>query len=183
MTDMPLHEGFPVAPRSRRDIRAAAVHARRVLDLPDGRVNIPTLLDRLGLFGIHYDVFDSHSSPVPRSVEACYYPEDRTLYIRDTIYDEMVKGGLRAVFTFGHELGHAVLAHRRGGFNRLTSQVPLYSQSEWQANAFAAEFTMPLEEITRCCVKTPEGIAHRFGVSPAAARVRHQDLMKRGELL
>lgn len=182
MTDMPLHEGFPVAARSRRDIRDAAVHTRRVLAIPDGRINIPRLLDELGEFGIYYDIFDSHSSPVPTSVEACYYPEARTMYIRDKIYQEMVIGGQRAVFTFGHELGHAVLAHRRGAFNRLTAQVPLYCQSEWQANTFAAEFTMPLEEITRRCLKSPDRIAERFGVSLAAANIRHQDLVKRGEL-
>lgn len=40
------HQGYPVAPRSRRDIEAAAAHARRVLGLPDGRINIPKLLDQ-----------------------------------------------------------------------------------------------------------------------------------------
>jgi len=43
--DVPLHEGFPVAPRSKRDIRDAAIHARRILKLPEGRLNIPKLLD------------------------------------------------------------------------------------------------------------------------------------------
>lgn len=172
------HQGYPVAPRSRRDIEAAATHARRVLGLPDGRIDIPKLLDQLTQYGIQYDVFDSHSSPLPREVEACYSPSDQTLYIRDSIYAEMVRGGQRAIFTFGHELGHAVLAHRQG-FNRQVASVPRYCQSEWQANVFAAEFTMPKDQINQYVLRTPEAIAQFFGVSLAAARVRHNDVFNR----
>src|SRR5689334_13740988 len=108
--DMPLHEGFPVAPRRRLDIRDAAVHARSVLQLPDGRIATTKLLDRLTLYGINYDVLDDGDWPAAREVEACYYPEERTLYLRTSVYREMARGGQRAVFTLGHELGHAVLA-------------------------------------------------------------------------
>lgn len=178
----PLHEGFPVAPLSRARIRAAAVHARRILELPDGRINIPRLLDKLSQYGIHYDVFDQKSEPVPREVEACYVPEDRTLYIRDTVHAEMEKGGNRSRFTFGHELGHAVLAHRRT-FNRQSgSKIPIYCESEWQANCFAAEFIMPLTEITKFNLYSVDAIAEHFGVSPAAAGFRLDDLTKKGEI-
>lgn len=180
--DVPLHEGFPVAPMSRVRIREAAVHARRVLGLPAGRINLPRLLDRLSEYGIHYDVFDAKSEPVPREVEACWIPEDRTLYIRDSVYDQMCKGGQRAVFTVGHELGHAVLAHRRT-YNRQTLVgVPVYCNSEWQANRFAAEFTMPLAEIVMLRLFTVDALADHCGVSPAAARVRITDLEEKGEL-
>jgi hypothetical protein len=178
----PLHEGFPVAPLSRARIRAAAVHARRILELPDGRINIPRLLDELSQFGIHYDVFDQKSEPVPRGVEACYVPEDRTLYIRDTVYTEMEKGGYRSRFTFGHELGHAVLAHRRTLNRQSDLQIPIYCESEWQANCFAAEFIMPLTEIVKFNLYSVDAIAEHFGVSPAAARVRLDDLTRKGEL-
>lgn len=178
----PLHEGFPVAPSSRLKIRAAAQHARRVLDLPPGRIHIARMLDDLTRFGIYYDVFDRTSAPVPPEVEACYIPEDRTLYIRDTVYGEMVRGGMRAVFTFGHEMGHAVLAHRRTLNRQSIDSVPVYSQSEWQANCFSAEFTMPLDEILRFGLFTSEKIADFFGVSPAAAGVRLRNLEEKGEL-
>lgn len=180
--DIPLHEGFPVAPLSRQRIRDAAVHARKVLGLPDGRLNIPSFLDALTGYGIYYDVFDRHSAPVPKEVEACYIPEDRTLYIRDTVYDQMCIGGQRAVFTLGHELGHAVLAHRRTFNRQAQSDLPRYCNSEWQANCFAAEFVMPLDEIWRFGLNTPDAIARHFGVSSVAARIRHEDLGKKGEL-
>ena len=178
----PLHEGFPVAPSSRLKIRAAALNARKVLGLPPGRIDIGRLLDDLTRFGIYYDVFDRASAPVPPEVEACYVPEDRTLYIRDTVYNEMVRGGMRAVFTLGHEMGHAVLAHRRTLNRQSIVGVPVYSQSEWQANRFSAEFTMPLDEIHAYSLFTAERVANFFGVSPAAARVRLDDLEGKGEL-
>ena len=180
--DVPLSQGFPVAPRSRADIRATAVNARRVLGLPDGRINIPKLLDGLTDYTIYYDVFDRTSAPVPPEVEACYVPEDRTIYIRDRVFDQMVEGGQRAVFTIGHELGHALLGHRRTFNRQPASSVPVYSNSEWQANLFGAEFTMPLEQIKRKCLYTAESIARAFGTSPAAARVRLEDLANKREL-
>jgi hypothetical protein len=180
--DVPLNEGFPVTPLSRPKIREAAVHARGVLRLPEGRINIPRLLDDLTRFGIYYDVFDAHSAPVPRQVEACYVPEDRTLYIRDSVFKQMCEGGQRAVFTVGHELGHAVLLHRRTLNRQTTSELPRYCNSEWQANTFSAEFTMPLAEIWKYGLDTAEAIAQHCGVSPAAARIRIQDLAHRNEL-
>lgn len=180
--DMPMHEGFAVAPLRRLDIVATASHARRILNLPDGRINIPELLDGLTEFGIYYDVFDRHSAPVPQEVEACYVPEDRTMYIRDTVFAQMCQGGQRAVFTFGHELGHALLAHRRTYNRQSSSALPSYCNSEWQANSFSAEFTMPISQIESFGLYSPASISNHFGVSMAAARVRLDGLMKRREL-
>lgn len=180
--NMPLHEGFPVAPSSRLKIRAAAQHTRKVLGLPPGRINIPRLLDELTQYGIYYDVFDKSSGPVPPEVEACYVPEERTLYIRDTVYDEMEQGGMRAVFTFGHEMGHALLAHRRTLNRQSIVGVPVYSQSEWQANRFSAEFTMPLDQILERGLQTAYQLSAFFGVSPKAAQIRLDDLEHHSEL-
>jgi hypothetical protein len=179
----PLHEGFPVAPRSRKAIRAAAQHARNVLKLPSGRLNILRMLDVLSAeYGIHYDVFDNDSAPVPKQVEACFVPEDMTIYIRDTVFQEMATGGQRAVFTIGHEMGHALLAHRRTYNRQASGTLPAHSNSEWQANTFAAEFTMDLLDIKAKNLRTAQAVSDYFGVSPAAARIRIGDLLKRGEL-
>jgi predicted transcriptional regulator len=180
--DMPLHEGFPVAPRKRADIRAIAQNVRDVLQLPSGKLDSPRLLDVLSAeYGVHYDIFDRASAPVPMAVEACFVPEDMTIYIRDSVFDQMAQGGQRAVFTIGHELGHAVLAHRRT-YNRQLGEVPVYCNSEWQANTFAAEFTMPLKEIRLRGLRTVEAVSNFFGVSPAAATTRLADLRRKGEL-
>lgn len=179
--EVPLHEGFPVAPLSRARIREAAIHARRVLKLGDGRIDLPRLLDVLSEYGIHYDVFDAASAPVPREVEACWVPEDRTLYIRDSVFEQMCCGGQRAVFTVGHELGHALLAHRRTLNRQTVADVPIYCNSEWQANFFSAEFTMPLEEILRYDLNTATKVSAHFGVSPKAAGIRLGDLTQKNE--
>lgn len=178
--DMPLHEGFPVAPRSAKDIRAHAEHARQVLGMPEGQIAIAKVLDQLTSYGLYYDVLDQRDWPNAREVEACYHPEERTMYIRDNIYREMIRGGQRAVFTFGHELGHALLGHVRTANRQSGSQVPPYCQSEWQANCFAADFTMPVDQIVRYNLQTAEALARFFGVSPAAARVRLAALRNKG---
>ncbi|WP_313569397.1 ImmA/IrrE family metallo-endopeptidase [Comamonas terrigena] len=180
--DMPLHEGFPVAPRKRVDIRAVAQNARSILELPPGKLDWQPLLDKLSTnYGIHYDIFDKHSAPVPMAVEACFVPGPMTIYIRDSVFDQLASGGQRATFTMGHELGHVLLAHQRT-HNRLTRDVPIYCHSEWQANIFAAEFTMPLPEIQKRSLRTAEAISNFFGVSPAAATTRLADLRKKGEI-
>jgi len=174
--------GFLVVGRSRNQIRNSALHARKVLQLPEGRIDIPRLLDRLSLYGLHYDVFDDASSPFPQGVEACFVPEDMTIYIRDSIFFEMSSGGQRAVFTFGHELGHALLAHRHL-YNRAPNRpFAAYANSEWQANTFAAEFTMPIDEMLRHNLASAIRIATFFGVSMAAAEVRLRDLTQRREI-
>ena len=181
--DMPMHEGFPVAPTSRLKIRAATTNARAVLELAPGRIDAEALLAKLDVdFGIHYDIFRRGELPVADGVEACWVPESATVYIREDIYCEMCRGGRRALFTLGHELGHAVLAHRRTLNRRSVADVPVYAQSEWQANTFAAEFLMPLEQIRQHNLVTAERVAGYFGVSPKAAAVRLKDLCEKGEL-
>jgi hypothetical protein len=180
---MSLQEGIEVPPLSRAAIRTAAARARQVLKLPEGAIDVERLLERLFDYGVVVDIFDADSAPVPRSVEACYVPEHATLYIRDTVYAEMCRGGVRAMFTLGHEVGHIVLAHRRT-MNRQRSrhEFPIYCNSEWQADAFSAEFTMPVEVINNRGLHTPEAIAKFFGVSMPAAQNRIKNLQKYGEL-
>ncbi|MDR0216746.1 MAG: ImmA/IrrE family metallo-endopeptidase [Comamonas sp.] len=179
---MQLHEGFPVAPRKRVHIRAAAQNAREVLSLPAGKLKWLPLLDLLSAkYGIHYDIFDKLTAPVPMEVEACFVPADMTIYIRDSVFDQLAIGGQRAGFTMGHELGHALLAHQRT-LNRLTKDVPTYCNSEWQADTFSAELIMPLQDIRQHGLCSVEAIANFFGVSNAAANRRLSELRRHGEL-
>ncbi|RYF45858.1 MAG: ImmA/IrrE family metallo-endopeptidase [Cytophagaceae bacterium] len=94
----------------------------------------------------------------------------------------MVKGGLRSTFTFGHEIGHALLSHRRTYNRRSNSKLPIFENSEYQANTFAAEFTMPIKTIKLNGLRTPEAISRYFGVSVVAAQVRLRDLKSKGEI-
>jgi hypothetical protein len=169
---------------TRTAIRVAAVSARAALGIhPDGRVEPRMLLERLWKFGVILDIVDDADPSVPPHVEALYWPESSTLVIRESVYEAMCSGQPRARFTFGHELGHIVLGHRRT-LNRVArdAPVPIYCRSEWQANHFSAEVTMPLDVINSEQLFSASSIAARFGVSLAAADSRLRNLTKYNEL-
>lgn len=170
-----------VRPRSRGDIREEAVRARRVLNLPPGPIDCEYLIEELFKFGVIVDVVEP--GVLPPGVEATYEPApSSTFYIRQDVYDDMCKGSGRGLFTLGHELGHIVLGHRRGALNRTVSyrSIPAYRNSEWQADAFSGEFTMPLDEIVSKDLFTVEKLAAHFRVSERAAAVRLSVLKQDG---
>ena len=82
-------------------------------------------------------------------------------------------------FTLAHEFGHMVLHNSEvQGFPRAISRESNHKpfrDSEWQADAFAAELMMPAE---RARGLSAEEIARRFGVSLQAARIR-ESVLKR----
>lgn len=171
-----LLTGFRVAPQSILKIRQAALNTRLFLALPDGRIDVPRLLEQLHKYGITYDIFDHASAPVGQGIEACWVPENATLYIKDTVYDDACNGGTRATFTVSHEMGHVVLAHRRTINREAPGPIRSYENSEWQANTFASEFAMPLPTIEKLQLTTPAQIAGYFGVSMKAAEIRIEKL-------
>jgi hypothetical protein len=172
-----LQTGFRVAPQSTLKIRQIALNTRAALGLPEGRIQLDRLLERLHGYGIVPDVFDSASAPVGQGIEACWVPESQTLYIRDSVYADACRGGTRATFTLSHELGHIVLAHKRTTNREVPGvAMPPYENSEWQANTFGAEFSMPLPAIMQRNLWTPTALAGYCGVSVQAAEIRIQKL-------
>lgn len=98
------------------------------------------------------------------------------------------EGPQRRRFTAAHELGHYLL-HRdmvseRGHLDRLFSSGSsgvgdfINPMHEVQANRFAAELLMPSERVRREAETSDDVsvLARRFGVSPAAMRVRLESL-------
>lgn len=112
-------------------------------------------------------------------------------------YDELGNGHPRASFTVAHELGHAVLhtmtlielgnlnLRSQAALHRGLKEHPIYMDTEWQANSFAAAFLMPLAGIR--ALRRPLGalqagiLANDFGVSMEAASLR-LDVIRRGYL-
>jgi hypothetical protein len=177
--------GFRVASRSILDIRASADNVRRILNIGDNPQDIDfgLLLDCLSVkYGIHYDVLERDEMP-HEDVEACWDPDNMTIHIRSDVFVRACQNDPRACFTIMHELGHALLGHRRT-INRsgIQRDVKTYEDSEWQANQFAAEMLMPLDAMKTKKINTPLKIENHFNVSQLAALKRVKQLSQRGEL-
>ncbi len=77
-----------------------------------------------------------------------------------------------------------MLGHRRT-LNREPvggAEIKTFEDSEWQANQFAAEILMPVDEIKYRGLRTGDDLADAFGVSTEAARIRVDRLKRRGEM-
>ncbi len=176
-----LHSGFRVSPQSKSKIKHIAENARAALGIPTGPLNAELLLERLHVYGIVVDVFDKVSAPVPPEVEACWVPYNRTLFVRDTVYQDICDGEPRGRFTVAHELGHILLAHQITVNRELASaSMKTYENSEWQANTFASEFLMPETEMRLQNLRTARAVAAHFKVSIQAAEIRVKNIW--GEL-
>lgn len=84
---------------------------------------------------------------------------------------------LRDNFTVAHELGHYVLHYPHDDPPREPVMYNRYGSGllETEANRFAAALLMPVEELKTARIRYKDDvyrIAGRFGVSPAAARIR-----------
>lgn len=99
------------------------------------------------------------------------YPGKQIILIREDIYDGACRGNGRDRFTMAHELGHLFL-HREVRFARSphNTTVPIYMNSEWQADTFASGFLVDKEALGRC--KSVEEVTDTFGISIAAAKCR-----------
>lgn len=82
-------------------------------------------------------------------------------------------------FTIAHELAHYFLHANQGERPGKATRSLMDQRVEWEANWFAAEFLMP-EDAFKAARKAAHGdlraVARHFGVSVAAARVRHSVL-------
>jgi hypothetical protein len=173
--------GFRVSPRSIAAIREAACRARTALEFC-WPTDIGRFLERLTGYSITLDVVSDYGT-LPRGVEACWVPETLTLCLTNSVYEAACKNDPRALFTVFHEMGHALLGHRRTLNREIPGrEIKTYEDSEWQANQFAAEFLMPLDEIRRYSLWTEGKLMSRFGVSMDAARIRLGRLRRTGDI-
>lgn len=173
--------GFRVSPRSIADIRETAKRARAALNFR-WPVALDRFLEKLVIYSITVDVVENHGV-LPPGVEACWVPEDLTLYLTERVYKAACNNEPRALFTVFHEMGHALLGHRRTLNREIPGlEIKRFEDSEWQADQFAAEFLMPLDEIVRYNLATEGQLMSRFGVSMDAARVRLKRLRRAAEV-
>jgi hypothetical protein len=172
--------GFRVRPLSNDKIREKAMHLRPLLMAGEQPCDLGTFVEGLERFGITYDIVDD--TFLPRGVEASCLPEKRIIYITLSTYEAICRNDERARFTIFHELGHLLLAHSRTFHRDNTVNFPIWENSEWQADQFAAEILMPLSVILAKNLTSAWQLQDEFGVSFQAATYRLLKLRSKKEI-
>lgn len=174
--------GHIVAPCSAKDIRESAKRAHKILCLPEGAASLPHFLESLAGFGITVDVLEEEDATLMMAgVEAMCMPETATIVLTPSTYEAACRNDPRTRFTIFHELGHFVLQHNKV-FGRCNVEAKPYLDSEWQADQFSAEITMPLHIILNKNLFRASEIANFFGVSFSAASYRLKQLRQKNEI-
>ncbi len=165
-------EGFCVDPLSEAEIRVAAERLRAVLyDGGHKYIDIIDLIERrmpLLFESFRYEVVEECELP---DREAELNPYEFCLRVREEVYEKAFAHDGHCRFTLAHELGHFFL-HRNQtlAFGRTSEngEIPLYRNSEWQADTFARHLLVPLALARDMTVA---GIAAVFEVSLEVAKI------------
>lgn len=111
-------------------------------------------------------------------VEARAEPNTRTIYLRQSVFDDLKRADPRARWTVAHEIGHVILKHKGVNF-RATGKsfvVAVEKHQEREAQIFAAEFLAPTNLIAR--YRSTDEITQRFHVTPEVAKIRLETLSR-----
>ncbi|MDQ2077484.1 ImmA/IrrE family metallo-endopeptidase [Marinimicrobium sp. ABcell2] len=168
--------GHRVRPLSVEKIRAIASQMRELLSVVGAPINgaidvvevtdlyLPKLMDDFRL-----DIVPDGSMG---SDHARTYPDKNLIQVQESVYEGACRGQGRDRFTLAHELGHLRLHRGVTAYARAaaSSNHKPYEDSEWQADAFAAELLMPYKEVLQC--SSAMAVAYLYGVSSKAAEVR-----------
>lgn len=179
--------GTQVPPRSRAAVRQMSTALRAYLGEVNPYVDVQRLIEHklMEHFGV---IFAVQEPFVLGEDEGRTYPDRLVLELRSDVYDALAAGDPRARFTAMHEVAHLFLHQgiplRRASRSAAQRNLPHrhYEDSEWQADAFAAEFLMPLEHVLRLPRLTAAAASVRFKVSLRAAMVRMNVLRNEGLL-
>jgi hypothetical protein len=183
--------------RSYAAIEAAAAEARLAMGydlssaLPGGVWVLERLTDHPPIFvgGREIPVV-WEAKPTPHGVEADtrFDPEFDQFVVRVDVrtYEclERGYGGPRPRFAVCHELGHvhlhtnelvrmAAMPEQKVALLRATARtLPVYQNTEWQAEAFGAALLMPAVGIEAMEARSAVALMRRWGVSSSAAEAR-----------
>jgi len=176
--------GVPVQPTSTAKIKSVAdsfrAHIEKILGPYGMFCPISNALETLGQGSFEDFGFMILDDNDPSMIDKWAYtdPDNKCIYISNSVYAKACKNNPQARFTIAHELGHLLLGHkldmvfaRQNG----TASIPCYRDSEWQADTFAAHLLMPTELAKGM---TANDIEKQFGVSASAAVAREERLRK-----
>lgn len=176
--DIPFYRkrrGIVVNPRSRAALQDFAEKVRTIFaDEDDVAFPIVNVLE-FGLAKVFPDfVLDIREVDEMEGTEGCVFGQ--TLVLREDVYEGAARNAGRDRFTCCHELAH-FLMHREVTLPRVRGDdVPIFRDSEWQADTFAGSLMMSSRHLER--FSSPEHAAQLCGMSLSAARVQFASYRK-----
>lgn len=171
-------DGYEEPPCSTQDLRNISDLVRRIFDIdPEKPFPVCEFIE----FAL-YELFDDFKFEICTKAEMREkhgetLPGRHLIRLREDVYDGMCEGVGQHRYTAAHEIAH-LLKHEHvpvAMARRRAEHLPLFRNSEWQADTLAAELLMPFSAVR--FLTAPE-IEDRFLVSSSAARVRFNKLQK-----
>lgn len=170
-----MSDYYEANPISTDQIRYIAETARAILELDiHEEMNLLDVLDfmcfKFKYKKFDYEIVEDNDKRFSKNEEAHTDITTGKIYIKQSVYLDLVMPYSRSNFTIAHEIGHFYLHHIFGFIlPRCTKPDVAYKNPEWQADQFAAEFLMPLEGIQNL---TSDEIMDKYNVSRQAAETR-----------
>lgn len=162
---------YEAAPMSTANIEAVATLVRHQLQIDEPFFPVLEVIEHFlpALLGEGY-TFEVGELGRMGNRHGFVDPVQRTLALREDVYDGLCMHKGRDRFTAAHEIGHMIL--HNGGLNRAVPNRKLraYQDPEWQANTFAGFLLMPTHHVRNC--RTVSQLISEFGVSSEAAKHR-----------
>ena len=159
--------------RKAKDIREAALGLRSRLGLADQVA--PDMLDvlrKLPAIKVAVEIIPDASAPLVPAWTA-----EQRLFLKESVFNRLANGDVRARWTIAHELAHLALGHEGRNF-RLAPGAPRLRPSnnanEREANTFAATFLFPGRLAKG---KTVDEIAKQFSIGQFDASTGVRELV------
>jgi putative toxin-antitoxin system, toxin component len=170
--------GIPVAPRKVKDVRLVTQLTRLIFGIKGYFCDVVGILEKFGTghFSDYKFEIIADNDPILQDAWAITTPHERTIRIKESVYNNACNGEPQSRFTIAHELGHLFLHHKFDetfAREKAYGYIETWRDSEWQADTFAAEILMPKDLVRGLTI---EEICKNCGVSHSAAETRLRKL-------
>lgn len=171
-------DGVEVLPCSVADLRKLATQIRTMIGLTDDE---PFPVGHFIEFVLPKIYDDFVLEILPKRVlgekHGETFPNEHLMRLREDVYIGICEGDGQHRFTGTHECSHLI---RHEGVplalaRRSAKHLPVFRNSEWQADTLAAELLMPYEAVKDM---NPQDIELLYGVSHSAAQCRRDKIDK-----
>lgn len=158
---------------SRNELREIALNMRRLAKIKPGEPFpvVRILEEYLDYQNYEFEIIsDDIANDIMGNAYAETIPSLKLLRVRESVYENAVRGIPRDRFTLAHELCHLIFHDELTvSFARNEAPVPKYMDPEWQANTFAAEILAPANELGPLTI---EEICNNYLVSKKVAQIQ-----------